>query len=97
LIFKDNTYKNKREKNLHKFTYLLFIFRIILVLCFQYLLCFCKTVWIEHIIPDEDFDFDFWCFSATFSNISAISWRPVLVLEEAKVPGENHRPWASNW
>ena len=43
------------------------------------------------------FDFDFWCFNATFSNISAISWRPVLVVEEAGVPGENHRPWASNW
>jgi hypothetical protein len=27
--------------------------------------------------------------------ISAISWRPVLVVEEAGVPGENHRPWAS--
>ena len=24
----------------------------------------------------------FWCFNATFSNISAISWRPVLVVEE---------------
>ena len=34
---------------------------------------------------------------ATFSNISAISWRPVLVVEEAGVPGENHRPWTSNW
>jgi hypothetical protein len=33
--------------------------------------------------------FYFWCFNATFSNISAISWRPVLVMEEA---GENHRP-----
>jgi hypothetical protein len=32
--------------------------------------------------------------NATFSNISAISWRPVLVLEEAGVPGENHRPWS---
>jgi hypothetical protein len=30
--------------------------------------------------------------SATFSNISAISWRPVLLVEEAGVPGENHRP-----
>ena len=39
----------------------------------------------------------FWCFNTTFSNISAISWRPVLVVEEAGVPGENHRPWASNW
>jgi len=36
-------------------------------------------------------------FNATFSNISAISWRPVLLVEEADVPGENHRPWASNW
>jgi hypothetical protein len=42
-------------------------------------------------------NFDFWCFNATFNNISAISWRSVLVLEEAGVPGENHRPWASNW
>ena len=38
-----------------------------------------------------------WYFNATFSNISAISWRPVLMVEEAGVPGENHRPWASNW
>jgi hypothetical protein len=28
--------------------------------------------------------------------ISAISWRPVLVVEEAGVPGENNR-WANNW
>ena len=37
----------------------------------------------------------FWgggCFNATFRNILAISWRPVLVVEEAGVPGENHRP-----
>ena len=32
-------------------------------------------------------------FNTTFSNISAISWRPILVVEEA---GENHQPWASN-
>jgi hypothetical protein len=35
-------------------------------------------------------------FSAIFNNISAMSWRPVLVVEEAEVPEENHRPWASN-
>jgi hypothetical protein len=35
--------------------------------------------------------FRFLVFNATFSNISAISWRPVLVVEEAGVPGENHR------
>jgi len=31
---------------------------------------------------DKWFWFDFWCFYATFSNISAISWRPVLVVEK---------------
>jgi len=41
--------------------------------------------------------FYFWCFNATFSNISAISWRPVLVVEEAGVRRENHRLWTSNW
>jgi len=35
--------------------------------------------------------------NATFFNISAISCRPVLVVEETGAPGENHRPWASNW
>jgi hypothetical protein len=29
--------------------------------------------------------------SVTFSNISAISWLPVLVVEEAGVPEENHQ------
>jgi hypothetical protein len=29
--------------------------------------------------------------------LSAISWQPVLVVEEAGVPRDNHRPWASNW
>jgi hypothetical protein len=41
---------------------------------------------------DTRYRFDFWCFNATFSNISAISWRPVLVVGKAGVPGENHRP-----
>jgi len=41
--------------------------------------------------------FSFIVLSATFNNISAISWRPVAVVEEAGVPGENHRQWASNW
>jgi hypothetical protein len=27
----------------------------------------------------------------TFSNISAMSWRPVLVVEEAGVPNEGHQ------
>jgi hypothetical protein len=33
-------------------------------------------------------------FNATFNNISVISWREVLLVEETGVPGENHRPVA---
>ena len=35
-------------------------------------------------------------FSATFNNISVISWRTVLLVEETGGPGENHRPVASH-
>ena len=33
--------------------------------------------------------------SATFNNISVISWRSVLLVEETEVSGENHQPTAS--
>ena len=65
------------------------------------------TTELEHIncLMSPDFlcstSFDdfilFLVLNATFSNISAISWRPVVVVEEAGVPGESHRPWACNW
>ena len=35
-------------------------------------------------------------FNATFKNISVISWRSVLLVEETGGPGENHRPVASH-
>jgi len=31
-------------------------------------------------------------FNATFNNISVILRRSVLLMEETRVPGENHRP-----
>ena len=34
--------------------------------------------------------------SATFNNISVKSWQSVLLVEETRVPGENHRPAASH-
>jgi hypothetical protein len=34
-------------------------------------------------------------FNATFNNISVISWRSVLLVEETGVSGENHRPATS--
>jgi hypothetical protein len=39
----------------------------------------------------------FMVFSITLNNISVISWRSVLLMEETGVPGENHRPVASHW
>jgi hypothetical protein len=41
----------------------------------------------------------------TFHNISIISWQSILLMDEtgvpeekeAQVPGDNHRPWTSNW
>jgi len=35
-------------------------------------------------------------FNATFNNISVISWRSVLLVEESGGPGEIHRPVASH-
>ena len=35
-------------------------------------------------------------FNATFNNISVISLRSVLLVEETRLPGENHRPAASH-
>jgi hypothetical protein len=61
----------------------------------SYFVVRCRFAAIDWIIGY--FFYDFWCFNATFRNSSALSWRPVLLVEEAEVPGENHRPWVSNW
>ena len=34
----------------------------------------------------------FMVFNTTFSNITVISWRSILLVEETGVPGENHQP-----
>ena len=36
-------------------------------------------------------------FNATFNNISVITWRSVLLVEDTGVPGENHRPATRHW
>jgi hypothetical protein len=36
-------------------------------------------------------------FNTTFNNISVISWRSILLVEETEVPGKNHWPAASHW
>ena len=35
-------------------------------------------------------------FNATFNDISVISWRSVSLGEKTGIPGENHRPTASD-
>jgi hypothetical protein len=35
-------------------------------------------------------------FNVTFNNISAISWQLVLLVEETRLSGENHRSAASD-
>ena len=52
-------------------------------------------------VPDIIYKFQMFClvgegggamvFNTTFSNISVISWRSVVLVEEIGVPGENHR------
>ena len=52
-----------------------------------------RQVKIKAQIVFERLWFDCLCLTP----LSAISWWPVLVVEEARVPGENHWLWASNW
>ena len=35
--------------------------------------------------------------NAIFNNISVISWWLILLVEETRVSGENHRPAVSQW
>ena len=46
---------------------------------------------LEGIVILEALWFQIW------NNISVISWWLVLLVEETGIPGENHRPAASNW
>jgi hypothetical protein len=52
----------------------------------------CCTLFLEKV-----FDVCLMVFYATSTNISVISWRSVLLVEESGGPGENHRPAASHW
>jgi hypothetical protein len=57
-----------------------------------------SSLWFESVnrkCPDVGWWFMVSC--ATFNNISVISWRLVLLVEEIGVPREDHRPVASHW
>ena len=44
----------------------------------------------------HDYDYRIWHLMPLFNNISVVLWQPVLLVEETRVPGENHRPAASH-
>ena len=43
------------------------------------------------------YGFRFMVFNAIFNNISVMSRQSVLLVEETRVPGENHQPVANHW
>jgi hypothetical protein len=50
----------------------------------------------DHVIEVSMKGFGLMVINATFNNISVLSWRSVLLVEETGVPGEYHRPVASH-
>ena len=63
------------------------------------LLCVCNNMEVDSStqIKKGGLSFRFMVFNATFNNISAISCRLVLLVEETRGPGENHQPVVSHW
>ena len=59
-------------------------FSSLIIICCQHGLCF--------LCNFNRIGLGYMVLNATFNNISAISWRSVLLVEETGVLGENHRP-----
>jgi hypothetical protein len=70
--------------------------------------CFCYTIYGARMHVKNVFDFKrddgchmglawFMYYNASFNNISAISWRLVLLVEKTGVPLENNLPVAIHW
>jgi hypothetical protein len=65
-----------------------------------YIITLQTLIWIKRkrylgLLQRNTIDGWFMVLNATFNNISVISWQSVLLVEETRVPGENHRPVAS--
>ena len=56
-----------------------------------------KIQWIQQSTVSTIYMRVWMVLNATFNNISVISWRSVLLVEETGECGENHRPVASHW
>ena len=53
--------------------------------------------WAKKYIDEQCLFVCLMVFNVTFNNISVISWRSLLLVEETEGPRENHRPVASHW
>jgi hypothetical protein len=64
---------------------------------------FFLSIWVSYsfvllgLITRDYYRFRFMVCNATFNNISVISWRSVLLVEETGLPGKNLRPAVSYW
>jgi hypothetical protein len=63
---------------------------------------FCRSLFllffthvVSYFVPFEWLGVRVMVFHATLNNISVISWRSVLLVEETGGPGDNHRPATS--
>ena len=65
--------------------------------CSELRLCILTNdIFFNRLYPFVFFVFFLVVFNATFNNISVISWRSVLLVEEPRGPEENHRPVANH-
>ena len=58
--------------------------------CLVYILYYISWIFMAVLVA-------FMVINVTFNNISVLSWRLVLLVEETGGPGVNHRPVASHW
>jgi hypothetical protein len=65
--------------------------------CFIVSVCILLDFWTRRVNRDSDSRFTSSFPYSTFNNISIISGRSVLLVEETGVLGENHRPVTSHW
>jgi hypothetical protein len=85
------------------FAFIIFLIKICILLLFFSIMIFLFLNIPSNMVPViRNPTFAEWClrvrvlvFNATFNNISTISWLSVLLVKETRVPGENHRPAAS--
>jgi hypothetical protein len=79
-------YRLVRDLGLHRSVYYIF-FTTVQYCIFKLMDAIITPIWLEVRVV---------VFNVTFNNISIISWRSILLVDETGIPGEKHRPVASH-